>query len=322
MSKPRRTVRQTPRKATARSGPVLPRLDFLAKAGFWRNAAWLAVIVAAVIGLQRVDAFARAELQPDVRLEWVDLPDWLRDPHWATIIEDLSQVDDQPLVYPDTRVLPDPNHPDATPVTHWVYDNLARSAWIEKLERVTLVSDGRVRVHARFRRPFASIEKDGVCCLVDQQGVRLPVDWDPSRYYTQHWFRITGVRQPIPRIGHRWQGADVEAGLALARYLEECSASDKLPFREELRSIDVGEYDEIIGGLRIITRNPGSYIVWGHVPGKGYGVDATAQEKVATLITLYSQQGGMPDRGPFTIRNAPEVRFYYDEHPALTGGRP
>jgi hypothetical protein len=139
--------------------------------------------------------------------------------------------------------------------------------------------------------------------------VRLPVDWSADVKYEEDWLRISGVKMTPPPIGEIWPGLDVQAGLLLAAYLETAHDSGKLLFRKELRSIDVAQYDEIRGGLRIMTKNPRSYIRWGHVPGKGYGVEAREEVKLAALNAVYAEWGEFPDRGPVSVRFAPETSF-------------
>jgi hypothetical protein len=123
------------------------------------------------------------------------------------------------------------------------------------------------------------------------------------------WMRIRVARTNKPAVGDRWPGKDVQAALKLITFLHLREIDGNLPFRHELRGVDVGRYDEKIGGLRIITTNPRSYIHWGHVPGEGYGVEATAEDKLNILRDAFDQWGSLLTEWPFRIETGREITF-------------
>jgi len=279
------------------------RRSLLRSAALWRGLGWTCVIVLSAIGLRRVDAFARTLDQPPTRLVWVNLPAWLSEPPWDRILAELETAPDGgSLLYPDTDIY-DPR------VCRFVYECLARSPWIEHVRRVWKQRDGRVHVEADFRQPFAAIEKDGLAYLVDVGGVRLPYEWRAEFDGPRAWLRLYGVRGRVPPVGSPWPGSDVRAGLRLVRYLYRVANEGRAPFFEELRGVDVSEYDEKLGNLRIVTIYPRISIRWGHLPGKEYGVEAPAEAKVAALRRLVEQWGGLPNRHSFSVRFAPDIMF-------------
>ena len=256
--------------------------------------AWLGTFGAAAYGLNRLEPHAQRLSTADTAIEWVNPPDWLHDEAWAHVLPELEAhigLDPRTDVY-DDRVCP------------WVAERLAGSAWIERIRSVTKQQNGRVKIQAEFRKPFAMAEHNGLAYLVDGGGVRLPTAaWPSSRVNRAGWYVLCGMASSPPRPGQRWQGEDLAAGLKLARFLE---AAEHVPFREEILAIDVGNFrgrrDPWAGRLQLITRNPTSYIHWGAPPGEEYDVEATAELKLAMLSTLYEASGKLPDAGPIDVR--------------------
>ncbi len=267
---------------------------------------WTGLLASIVIGARQLEAHVLGAPPPITRIEWVDLPEWLQDPLWATALQEIEQGQHMerpaPLVYPDTNI-----HDDQ--VCTYVHYVVSRSPWIRHVEKVVKLRDGRVRIHATFRAPFAVVEHLRRAHLVDSSGVRLPRSWG-SEFEPDGlaWLRVRGARTRLPGTGERFIGTDVQAGLALASYLYVAAEEGKVPYLAELDAIDVSNYDEKIGGLRIFPKESGSYIYWGHVPGEGYGVEASAEQKLEALQSLY-KKWGMQAPWPFRVSNAPEITF-------------
>ena len=298
---------RTPAKHNQPPPRERPLLRLLRSPAPWRVAGVLALLGGSVLGLRTLDAYAvtNVDVQP-THIEWVDLPEWLRSEEWAYILDDIEYGRHLnpagPLVYPDTAIH-DRN------VCGYVYEKVAESAWVQQVHRVVKRRDGGVRVNATFREPFAAVEQHGMAYLIDRDGVRLPVQWRAEFDPTAGWLRVRGVRAGIPALGEAWTGDDLRAGLSLIDFFYRNYTKGNTPFLNELRAVDVSEFDEILERLRIITINPRSYICWGHSPGRGYGVEATAEQKLATLAGLYLEWGRLPDKGPFSVQDAPRVMF-------------
>src|SRR5437867_8471416 len=112
---------------------------------------WIASLAAIGFGLNRLEPIARGLSTHETHIEWVNLPRWLQDPSWSSV---LNQLENIPGFDTDTDIF-DKN------VTAYVGEQLAQSPWIERIDRVTKLADGRVRVSAHFRKPFTLVEKDG-----------------------------------------------------------------------------------------------------------------------------------------------------------------
>lgn len=267
---------------------------------------WTALLASIVVGARQLEGHVRTAPPPETRIEWVDLPDWLMDPAWSATLTEIEQGQHMerpaPLVFPDTNI-----HDDQ--VCTYVHAVVSRSPWIEHVKKVVKLRDGRVRIHATFRAPFAVVEHLRRAHLVDASGVRLPRSWG-SEFEPDGltWLRIRGARTRLPATGERFIGTEIDAGLALASYLYVAAEEGKAPYLAELDAIDVSKYDENIGGLRIFPKESGSYIYWGHVPGEGYGVESPAEQKLEALQKLYNEWG-MDAPWPFRVSNAPEITF-------------
>jgi len=275
--------------------------------------AWVGTLAVAAYGLHELEPYARRINTADMVIEWVGAPEWLRDANWRHVLPQLqARIDLHPKTDPyDDRVCP------------YVAERLAGSAWIDRVRRVTKQIDGRVRVSADFRKPFAMVERHGVAYLVDDTGVRLPEQWAGNDVNRGGWWLIQGAGGPIPRPGQPWDGDDLAAGLELARFLYGAEASGRLPCRDVLRSIDVGNFDgrksPWAGRLQLVTINPESYIHWGYPPGEEYDTESSAERKLQYLCTAY-QMGRLPDAKPFDVRNKDCIGWVESEGSHNDGG--
>jgi hypothetical protein len=263
--------------------------------------AWLGTFAVVAYGLRELEPYAQRASTADTVIEWVDTPEWLNDENWQHV---LLELEDRIDLHPDT----DPYDDRVCP---YVAERIAGSSWLSAVRQVSKQSDGRVKIHADFRKPFALVEQHGVAYLVDQTGVRLPQQWASSGVNRCGWMAIRGVGARPPASGEQWPGEDVAAGLKLARFLYWAETKNRIPFRDEIRAIDVSNFDgrksARAGRLQLITINPRSYIHWGLPPGEEYGYDgnieSTAEMKLAMLCGLHEAKGRLPDKGPIDVRS-------------------
>jgi len=257
--------------------------------------AWIVALAGVCWSLATIDQSVTAEQAlAECHVELVDLPEWLSGPGGQEIRAEIEGA---------AGVTRSDNVAD-NGLCRRVASNLQASPWVAELVRVTKRPDGRVRVRAKYREPFAFVERDGVVYRVDREGVRLPL---PRTYRLEYiedsfwndWLRITGVSGEVPAEGQPWPGEDLRAGLTLARYLKEATARGEVPFRSSLRAIDVSNWklrrDPFAGRLRIRTVHPRGVVHWGLPPGEEYPIEPPAQRKLEMLRTLYIERGRLPD---------------------------
>lgn len=276
----------------------------------WSALAWTAALGAAAWGLAALEPRVRRINTAPTVIEWVGVPEWLNYESFRDVLPALEQavgLDPQTDPY-DPRVCP------------YVAERVAASPWVAGVYRVSKQADGRVRVRAEFRKPFAWVRKGLVAYLVDEHGVRLPREVAAADINRSDWWVIEGVAAPAPRPGRRWDGEALAAGLKLARFLYRAGEAGRLPFRHTLRAIDVsnfrGRVDPQAGWLRLVTRNPRSYIHWGLPPGEEYGIESGAELKLAMLNKLHATRGGLPDDRPIDVRAPDSIALGAPAEPA------
>lgn len=244
---------------------------------------WLTTIVGIAWGLTRLDGLAIHQAPETLRVEWVDLPDWLQlarqdDPTgWGRILSDLENS-----LQLRNRKLYDAG------LCSIVGETLKRSAWIETLARVTKTTDGVIHVHAGFRKPFALIEKNGTAYLIDESATLLPRSYSAAEVNRKDWYVLMGAAAAPPPQGSIWPGNDIRDGLKLVKYLKAMIPSPAPPIRALITAISVANWDgrKYIqsGQLRLATKSPGVSIHWGLPPGEESGIEATAARKLAYLL--------------------------------------
>jgi hypothetical protein len=241
--------------------------------------------------------------QYETRLVWVDRPRWLTSPAWQDVLAEIER-------HVDLRSDDDIYHPE---LCSYVARAVAASAWIERVHRASKLNDGRIEIRASFRRPFAMSVRDATAYLLDATGVRLPRDVPVADVNAAEWILIRGARSRLPAIGQRWEGDDLAAGMRLAAYLYEAAAAGKVPFRNQLRAIDVSNFgrrlDPRAGQLRLDTVFPQTYIHWGLPPGEEYDIEATAEQKLKNLREKLAPTGALSDLGAIDVRDPHEIRW-------------
>ena len=286
------------KRKNAKPKPERRPLRWLLAPRLWIVLGWVGAFGAVAYGLQRLEPHARAVQKQPTHIEWVGLPEWLESDNWRHVLPNLEA---SLAIFPDTdmydgRVCP------------YVAQEVAKSAWIERVSRVTKQSDGVIRVHADFRKPYVIIEQGATAYLVDEQGIRLPEAWPVSAINRAGWLVVRGVQAGKPSAGNRWRGDDLAEGLKLARFLYRAETEDRLQFRACLAAIDVSNYrgrrNPSAGHLQIVTNNPPNCIYWGLPPGEEYDIEGSAELKLAKLNKLYTELGQMPERGPLDVRSA------------------
>lgn len=209
-----------------------------------------------------------------LRVELVDLPPWMPDAASRQIVRTLEKT-----------LTTDPFDRDALQKTA---DALATNPWIQKLHHVTRRPGGIVLVHADYRRPAALVRVGQTCHLIDAESVRLPYSYSLAQAPATGLPLLVGVRRDVPRIGDRWEGADLGAGLKLASLVEG------QPWFPRVAALDVSNHDGRLdprhAHLKLLTaldgdpdpaNNPG--IDWGRAPGEEGFYEPPTDWKLARL---------------------------------------
>jgi ABC-type amino acid transport substrate-binding protein len=159
---------------------------------------------------------------------------------------------------------------------------LLDSGWFTDVAQVRRTGSGDIVVEATFAIPFALVV-DGVGeHLVDVGGRLLP------RSY------VTGTAPAFPRIvgasvtrpsrpGLQWTGADVSAGMALARLVESQR------WRGQVTGIDVSGFRD--RHVMDLLTDTGCRIVWGRAPGEEATAEVPSSQKLRYLAYLHESCG-------------------------------
>ena len=167
---------------------------------------------------------------------------------------------------------------------------LAESAWVESIDRVQRLPDGRVDVVASYREPIAVIEGPQGYHLVDRLGIRLPGLYLKHQVDQLHMPLIAGAASYPQKVGERWPGDDVAAGLDLIELL----ASQ--PYRDQITTYDVSGRDAL-GRVRLVLQTQTGTVRWGLPPGQEQAVEPPAPEKLVRLARLYQERGAIDAGG-------------------------
>lgn len=169
-------------------------------------------------------------------------------------------------------------------------------AWVapEGVRQVTRLGDGRVSVEVAFRAPMAVIEARDGYHLISREGVRLPALYEREQIERMRVPVIVGGSNAPPRMGERWQGRDVAAGLALVRLLADEGLLDEVI--DEVRAVDVSRRDAR-DRPRLALRTERGAVLWGLPPGEEQSVEPDASTKLERLRQVVSAHGSIDAGG-------------------------
>ncbi len=154
--------------------------------------------------------------------------------------------------------------------------------WVRKAHRVER-RHGGLRIHAEYRQVLgAVVYDDDRIDIIDPSGYVLWHNYNGASIDTLR--RQTGLPIIIgnlersPGEGERWDRDDVQAGIALALYLED------YPQLHRFEAIDVGGRIAGLGDARLVLRTgEDGRIYWGSPPGKAQPAEPSANVKLARL---------------------------------------
>lgn len=165
---------------------------------------------------------------------------------------------------------------------------LMATGWFRSIDKVERRPGGEVLISATWRVPVAVVRELHVDRLVTNLGEVLPLAYQAGRSGLPV---ILGASQPAPeKMGDRWIGGDVQAGLDLLGYLSK-PEYNLVGADKQAIGVDVTLYAKK-RTLMIVTSS-NARIVWGERPSVLAPAEVTPEVKVSRLITLKSS----PDFG-------------------------
>ena len=161
---------------------------------------------------------------------------------------------------------------------------LESDPWVQQVKRVRTTPDLRLEISCEYRLPAALVQIDSGFYLVDDRQVRLPGVYG----YQDSLPLIQGVAGDPPPPGEVWDGADLAAGMRLARFLAPES------FAEQITGIQVHNYAGRCAPrsahIVLTTDRAGSLIKWGSAPGEEVEENG-ARRKIAILRHNFERFG-------------------------------
>lgn len=159
---------------------------------------------------------------------------------------------------------------------------LLSTGWFTDVAQVRRTGSGNLEVDATFAVPFALVSDSAGEHLVDERGRLLPRSYLAGT--APAFPRVVGVSAARPpKPGLPWSGADLAAGLDLARMVEAQR------WRGQVTGIDVSGFKDR-HTLDLLT-DTGCRIVWGRAPGEEASAEVPAIQKLEYLRMLHESCG-------------------------------
>lgn len=283
-----------PRRAVAAANPTGGHIWLVIA----HVASWATVLIVLVFGLDQLERYVRASrVRQACTIEWLHLPQWLAHPNQAEFLAQRAL---------EAGLTPTDSVSDST-LAERIGVRLSASPWVAEVRRVTLRSDGRILIDARWREPLAFVERDGKALLIDEHGNVLRDDQPLASIDRRAWYVIQGIAGPARPPGTALAGEDLRCGIDLVRYLMRAESAGALAWRGLIRAIDVSNHklrrDRRAGETRIITTNADGPIYWGLPPGAEHGIEPGAQEKLNWLAAQHAAGALLAEHEPLDPRD-------------------
>ncbi len=164
-------------------------------------------------------------------------------------------------------------------------DAMLSTGWFQDIRQIRLADGGGFLVDASFHTPFAIIRHGEFDFLVTPEGRLMPMEWPAGhRPATPHYVALLGASSAAPAaVGERWSGADVAAGLELARAIASESWYSKIAGIELSR---VASENALI-----LVTNDGGRLIWGRAPDDRSVAEVPTETKLRTIDYLFRTTG-------------------------------
>jgi hypothetical protein len=159
---------------------------------------------------------------------------------------------------------------------------LLATGWFTDVSQVRRTGSGDIVIDGEFAVPFALVVDAAGEHLIDVDGRLLPRSYLAGT--APAFPRIVGASVPRPaRPGQPWTGADVAAGMGLARLVESQR------WRGQVIGIDVTAFKD--RHVMDLLTDTGCRIVWGRAPGEEAAAEVPAAQKLKYLAYLHESCG-------------------------------
>lgn len=195
---------------------------------------------------------------------------------------------------------------------HRVVRNLQDNPWVNQVNRVQRKAIGQVWVYANYREPVAVVEDDDGYHLVDDSGVLLPLSYKESELAYLGLPMLTGISMPRPKkVGNLWAGNDLQAALALVRYLHD------EPYMDQVAVFDVSRTDHSGRPHLVIRTRQGWLIRWGLAPHVDQMTEQRTKTKKRWLAGLFANPS-LDSQGHIAFDLSGATIYAYQDGQALS----
>ncbi len=257
-----------------------------------------AVIVASVIGLQRLEVYVQnlgEFTSSQVLVSFHEEPDWMLPSLAREILEEAREP-----IYEELKRAHRDGRDELLP--RMFCEQLALSAWVDRVHWVRRVAKGQMIAKCDFREPVAVVAVGKWRYLVDDKGILLPGKYESDAIAGCGLREIRGCAGSATSRGLPWSTPDVTEGLALLRLLGEA------PFRHQVKAVDVSNHRGRLDRRRcwiLVITDRDTIIRWGRPPGKEGGLETTSGEKLGLLTSIYRGYGHIDNgRASIDIRSS------------------
>lgn len=288
--------------------------------------ALLAMLAVGIEVYRRLDRYARQSVAQEVAklpvvLEFKNPPEWLDESLLKMILQEaVALVSRDPATYAQFQ---NPMEQAVlTQIAKYYEDprnrGVRQNAWVKKIvtvERVKMPTYQKIEITAEFRRPIGWVNYGNQYYLIDDEGVRLPGEYnDSERSRMGRLLVIAGIELPrlengptpdAPAPGDMWETADAKAGLKLMKILND------QPFRHQIAAINVSNFGGRVNKLApqiVLDTVFNTSVLWGRPANDEQFFEVTLQAKLRALQTIFVKFSRIDANRPYVDIRLDQVK--------------
>lgn len=191
-------------------------------------------------------------------------------------------------------------------LTHDVAQAYLACPWVKAVRHVRKRFPNGLSVDIELRQPAAFVRLPEACCAIDDEGVRLPLDYTEWDHERRPLPLVFGVKHQPPQPGRRWRDPGAQAAVSVLNAL-----AAEPTILGQMQFVDVGNLDGAVDPLRsevlLFTRQR-VRVEWGRPPNTTSFGEPPVARKLARLRQWLSRPLALAGGGSHI-----DLRFPDDE---------